>query len=64
MAEYIEGVDRTLIHRAYLIREEAKRRGTRVTIVKIVNDLLNDVLTDGNLEALTERFCKEKRCPS
>jgi hypothetical protein len=64
MPEYIEGVDRDLIHRAWVLREEAKRHGKKATVVGILNAVLRDTLTDANMEALKERFCKEMPCRS
>ena len=58
--EYVEGVDRALIHLAWLLREEAKRNGKKATVVGILNAVLRDTLTDDNMEALKERFCQPK----
>lgn len=58
--EYVEGVDRDLIHRAWVLREEAKRNGKKATVVGIINSILRDTLTEANMQALKERFCQPK----
>lgn len=67
--DYLDGIDRDLVHKVWMLKEEAKKNGRKkTTIVSILNVLLRDALED--MDALRARFCAPARekegvgCPS
>lgn len=63
--QYLEGIDRDLVHKVYLLKMEAKRNGhPKTSMLTILNAVLHDALQD--MDALRARFCtpKEVACPN
>lgn len=55
---YLDGIDRSHVHKLWLLKCEAKRNGRKsVTIISIANDLLAEALADSNMDELEARFC-------
>lgn len=55
MAGYLNGITRENLHKLWLLKQAARKRGHRsVTIVGLVNALLNEALAD--TDELTTRF--------
>lgn len=56
MAQYLDGIDRDLVHKVFVLKTEAKKNGHRkVSMLTILNSVLRDALED--MDALRARFC-------
>jgi len=57
MARYLEGINDTLVHKLWRLKQQAKKNGRRSTsILSILNAVLSDALADDRMPDLEARF--------
>lgn len=56
--DYLDGLERSHVHKLWLLKTAARKNGRKESIISIANALLADALTDAHMDELEARFCR------